>query len=58
MVASLRMLEQERRPARLDRPVDNLRDLELRIDLGRDPNELTFALEQRNPLAEVGRRCQ
>ncbi len=52
----LRALEQERRPARLDGPVDDLRDLEVGVDLGGDANELTLALEQRDPLAQVSRR--
>ena len=39
------LLEQQRRPAGLDRAVDDLRDLEVRVDLGRDADELALALE-------------
>ena len=53
------MLEQERRPAGLHRAVDDLRDLEVGIGLGGDPNELSLPLEQVDPLAQVcGRRHQ
>jgi hypothetical protein len=45
-----------KRSARPHGPVDDLRDLEVGVDLGGDANELTLALEQRDPLAEVGRR--
>ena len=48
-------LEQERGAARLHGAVDDLGDLEVGVDLGRDANELTLALEQANPLAQVGR---
>ena len=54
MLGALRVLEQERRPAGLDRAVDDLRDLEVGIDLGGDADELALALEQRDPVAEVG----
>jgi hypothetical protein len=50
---ALGALEEKRRPARLDDAVDDLRHLELRVDLGRDANELALALEQGDPLAEV-----
>ena len=53
----LDVLEQQRRPPGLHRAVVDLRDLELRIDLGADANELTLALEQGDPLAQVTRRC-
>ena len=53
---ALRALEQERRAAGLHRPVDDLGDLEVGVDLGRDANELTLVLEQANPLAQVGGR--
>ncbi len=53
MLGALRALEQERRAAGLDRPVDDLRHLEVRVDLGGDPNELALALEERDPLAQV-----
>ena len=53
---ALDVLEEKRRAARLDGAVGDLRDLELRIDLGLDANELAFALEERNPRAQVGRR--
>src|SRR5207237_8690510 len=52
----LRVFEQERRPARLHRAVDDLRQLELRVDLRGDPNALALALEQRDPLAQVACR--
>jgi hypothetical protein len=29
----------------------------VRIDLGGDPDELAFALEERDPVAEVARHC-
>ena len=48
-------LEEERRPARLDGAVDDLGHLEARIDLGLHADELALALEQRDPLAQVGR---
>ncbi len=57
MLASRRILEQEGRPPGPDRPVDDLGHLEVRVDLGGDPDELSFALEQRDPLAQVGRGC-
>jgi hypothetical protein len=47
------VLEQQRRPAGLDDAVDDLGDLEVRVDLGRDANELALALEERDPVAEV-----
>src|SRR5690242_12522393 len=53
MVRALRMLEQERRTAGLHGAVDNLRDLEVRVDLGDDADELALALEQRDPVAEI-----
>ena len=56
VLRALRLLEQERRPAGLDRAVDDLRDLEVGIDLGGDANELTLVLEQANPLAQVAGR--
>ena len=49
------LLEEQRRPAGLHRPVDDLGDLEMRIDLGVDADELALALEQRDPVAEVAR---
>ena len=49
-------LEQQRRPAGLDGAVDDLRHLEVRVDLGGDADELALALEQRDPRAQVGRR--
>ena len=55
-MARLRVLEQQRRPAGLDDPVRDLGDLEVRIDLGGDANELTLALEERDPVAKIGRR--
>jgi hypothetical protein len=50
------LLEQERRPAGLDGAVDDLRDLEVGIDLRGDAEELALALEQRDPVAEILRR--
>ena len=55
MRASFDVLEQERRPARLDHAVG---DLEIWIDLGGDAMKLTLALEQRDPRAEVFGRGQ
>ena len=51
-----RVLEQERRPAALHRPVDDLGDLEVGVDLGGDADELAFVLEQANPVAQVAGR--
>ena len=48
---ALRLLEQQRRPSGFHRAVDDLRDLEVRVDLGRDADDLSLALEQRNPVA-------
>ena len=56
MRRSLRMLEEERRSSGLDDAVGDLRDLEIRIDLGRDASELALALEERDPLPEIGER--
>ena len=53
VLGALRMLEEQRRPAGLDGAVDDLRHLEVRIDLRRDANELALALEKRDPLAQV-----
>src|SRR5207302_5401759 len=53
VLRALRSLEEERRAAGLDRAVDDLRDLEIRVDLGGDSNQLTLALEQGNPLAKI-----
>ncbi len=50
---ALGALEEERRAARLDGAVDDLGDLEVRVDLDADANELALALEQRDPVAEV-----
>ena len=50
---ALRALEQQRRAAGLDGAVDDLGDLEVRVDLGGDANELALALEQRDPVAQV-----
>ena len=41
------------RAARAHGAVDDLRHLELRVDLGADADELAFALEQRDPVAQV-----
>jgi len=53
MLSALRALEEKRRAARLDGSVDDLRHLEVRVDLCGDPNELALALEERDPLAQV-----
>ena len=50
---ALRALEEQRRPAGLDGAVDDLGDLEVRVDLGGDADELALALEQRDPVAQV-----
>ena len=47
------MLEEQRRAAGPDGAVDDLRHLEVRVDLGRDADELALALEERDPLAQV-----
>ena len=57
VLAPLRPLEQQRRPAGLDRAVDDLGHLEVRIDLGADADELALPLEERDPRAQIaGRR--
>ena len=56
VVAALRVLEQQRRPAGFHGAVDDLGDLEVWVDLSGNPDELSFALEQGDPCAEVGRR--
>jgi hypothetical protein len=53
MLRALRVLEQERRPARADGAVDDLGDLEVGIDLRGDANELALALEQGDPVTQV-----
>ena len=50
----LRLLEEQRRAARLDGAVDDLGHFEVRVDLGGNANELAFALEERDPLTQVG----
>ena len=57
VLRALRVLEEERRPARLDDAIRDLGDLEVGVDLGRDAPQLALALEERDPLAEVSRRC-
>ena len=52
MARPLRVLDEQRRPAaRLDQPVDDLRDLEVRIDLGGDrvssPSRSSSAIQSR-----------
>ena len=56
VLRTARPLEQQRRATGLDRPVDDLRHLEVRIDLGGDSPELTLAFEKRDPLPEVAER--
>jgi hypothetical protein len=58
MLRALRPLEQERRPAGPHDPVDDLRDLEVGVDLGGDPDELALALEERDPVAQVLQRLE
>ena len=55
MLRALRALEQQRRPVGAHRPIDDLGHLEVRVDLGRDADELALALEQRDPVAQVER---
>ena len=56
VLRALDVLEQQRRPAGLHDAVGDLRDLEIGVDLGGDANELALALEERDPLAQVGGR--
>src|SRR3954471_19355494 len=53
MLCSLRPPKEQPGSARLDGAVDDLGDLEVGIDLGRDADELALALEQRDPVAEI-----
>jgi hypothetical protein len=46
--------EQERRAPALHGPVDDLRDLEVRIDLGVDLDELVSTPKLVDPLTQVG----
>ena len=55
MLRALRVLEEERRAAGLHDAVDDLRDLEVGIDLGRHADELALALEQGDPVPEIAR---
>ena len=55
---AFRVLEQERGAAGLDDAVDDLRDLEVGVDLGGDADELAFLLEEGDPCAQVGRRAR
>ena len=52
-MAGLRVLEEQRGPAGLDDAIRDLGDLEVRVDLGRDADELALALEKRDPVAEI-----
>src|SRR5207247_10426293 len=54
-IGATRALEQERRTTGLHRPVDDLRDLQVRVDLRGDPDELALPLEERDPVAEIAR---
>ena len=47
------VLEQKRGAAGPDRAVDDLGDLEVRVDLGADADELALPLEVREPGAQV-----
>ena len=51
---ALRVLEEHRRAAALHEAVDDLGRLEVGIDLGGDAHELALALEERDPLPQVG----
>ena len=53
MLRAFRILEEQRRPAGAHGAVDDLGHLELRVDRRADANELTFALEERDPVAQV-----
>ncbi len=55
MLGAFEVLEEERRAAGLDRPVDDLRHLEIRVDLGLDLYHLAGSAELVDPGAEVGR---
>ena len=56
VLRAFRVLEEQRRPARLDDAIGDLGDLEVGVGLGRDAPQLALALEERDPLAEVLRR--
>src|SRR5262249_23293905 len=56
MRAPLGTLEEERRAAGSDGAIDDLSHLEVGVDLGGDAHELTLALQERDPLTQVGRR--
>ena len=55
VLGALEVLEEERRAAGLDRPVDDLRHLEIRVDLCLDLDQLAGAAKLVDPGAEVGR---
>jgi hypothetical protein len=56
VLRALRPLEEECGPLRLDDAVDDLRDLEVGVDLRRDAYELALALEERDPVPEILQR--
>jgi hypothetical protein len=56
VVGALRALEEKRGAAGLDDAVDDLGDLEVRIDLGGDARELALPLEERDPVPEIFRQ--
>ena len=56
MLRALDVLEEERRAAGLDDAIGDLGDLEIRVDLDGDAVQLALALEERDPLAQVGGR--
>src|SRR5439155_2195467 len=56
MLGALNVLDQQRGPAGLGRAISDLGDLEVWIHLGGHANELSIALEQLDPRAQVGRR--
>ena len=55
-LGALDVPEEERRPAGLDDAVDDLGDLEVRVDLGLDLDQLALPLEQVDPGAKIGGR--
>src|SRR5205823_12436234 len=52
-MAGLGILEEQGRAAGLHRAVDDLRDLEVGVDLGLNADELALALEEPDPGAKV-----
>jgi hypothetical protein len=48
------LLEEERGATCPNRAIDDLGDLEVRIDLGRDANQLSFTLQESDPRPQIG----